>query len=66
MAGLIDEVLVNDLEASSLNDMVKSDNLEEPKVEEKVETKPIEEEVPDKYRGKSLKDIVAMHQEAES
>jgi hypothetical protein len=65
MAGLIDEVLVNDLEASSLNDMVKSDNLEEPKVEEKVETKPIEEEVPDKYRGKSLKDIVAMHQEAE-
>ena len=65
MAGLIDEVLVNDLEASSLNDMVKSDNLEEPKVEEKVETKPIDEEVPDKYRGKSLKDIVAMHQEAE-
>jgi len=65
MAGLIDEVLVNDLEASNLNDMVKSDNLEEPKVEEKVETKPIEEEVPDKYRGKSLKDIVAMHQEAE-
>jgi len=65
MAGLIDEVLVNDLEASSLNDMVKSDNLEEPKVEEKVETKPIEEEIPDKYRGKSLKDIVAMHQEAE-
>lgn len=65
MAGLIDEVLVNDLEASSLNDMVKSDNLEEPKVEEKVETKPIDEEVPEKYRGKSLKDIVAMHQEAE-
>lgn len=65
MAGLIDEVLVNDLEASNLNDMVKSDNLEEPKVEEKVETKPIDEEVPDKYRGKSLKDIVAMHQEAE-
>ncbi|CAB5222828.1 hypothetical protein UFOVP369_35 [uncultured Caudovirales phage] len=65
MAELIDEVLVNELEASSLNDMVKSDSLEEPKVKEKVETNPIDEEVPDKYRGKSLKDIVAMHQEAE-
>jgi predicted chitinase/predicted RNA-binding protein YlqC (UPF0109 family) len=64
MAELIDEVLVNDLEASSLDDMVKSDKLEQPKVEEKVETKP-EEEIPEKYRGKSLKDIVAMHQEAE-
>lgn len=64
MAELIDEVLVNDLEASSLDDMVKTDKLEEPKVEEKVETKP-EDDVPEKYRGKSLKDIVAMHQEAE-
>ena len=65
MAGLIDEVLVNDLEASSLDDKALDLSIEEPKVEEKVETKPIEEEVPDKYRGKSLKDIVAMHQEAE-
>jgi len=64
MAGLIDEVLVNDLEASNLNDMVKTDKLE-PKVEEKVETKPVEDDVPEKYRGKSLKDIVSMHQEAE-
>ncbi len=43
MAGLIDEVLVNDLEASNLNDMVKTDKLE-PKVEEKVETKPVEDD----------------------
>lgn len=64
MAGLIDEVLVNDLEASSLNEMAKTDKLE-PKVEEKVETKPVEDDVPEKYRGKSLKDIVSMHQEAE-
>lgn len=64
MAGLIDEVLVNDLEASSLDDMAKTDKLE-PKVEENVETKPVEEDVPEKYRGKSLKDIVSMHQEAE-
>jgi len=65
MAGLIDEVLVNNLEASSLDDKAHDLNIEEPKVEEKVETKPIEEEIPDKYRGKSLKDIVGMHQEAE-
>lgn len=64
MAGLIDEVLVNDLEASNLEDMAKTDKLE-PKVEEKVETKPVEDDVPEKYRGKSLKDIVSMHQEAE-
>lgn len=64
MAGFIDEVLVNDLEASSLNEMAKTDKLE-PKVEEKVETKPVEDDVPEKYRGKSLKDIVSMHQEAE-
>ena len=64
MAGLIDEVLTNDLEASNLEDMAKTDKLEEPKVEEKVETNPIED-IPEKYRGKSLKEIVSMHQEAE-
>lgn len=64
MAGLIDEVLVNDVEASNLEDMAKTDKLE-PKVEETVETKPVEDDVPEKYRGKSLKDIVSMHQEAE-
>jgi hypothetical protein len=64
MARLIDEILVNDLEASSLDDMVPTDKVEEPKVEETVETKPIED-VPEKYRGKSLNDIVSMHQEAE-
>lgn len=63
MAGLIDEVLVNDLEASNLEDKAQDLKVEEPKVEEKVETKP--EDVPEKYRGKSLKDIVSMHQEAE-
>ena len=64
MAGLIDEVLVNELEASSLEDKAHDLKVEEPKVEEKVETTPVDD-VPDKYRGKSLKDIVSMHQEAE-
>ena len=64
MARLIDEILVNDLEASSLNDMFPADKVEEPKVEEVIESKP-EEVVPEKYRGKSLTDIVSMHQEAE-
>ena len=64
MAGLIDEVLVNDLEASNLTDKAQDLPVEEPKVEEKVETKPVDD-VPEKYRGKSLKDIVLMHQEAE-
>ena len=64
MAGLIDEVLVNDLEASNLEDKAQDLKVEEPKVEQKVETNPVED-VPEKYRGKSLKDIVSMHQEAE-
>jgi hypothetical protein len=64
MAGLIDEVLVNDMEASNLEDKAHDLKVEEPKVEEKVETKPVDD-VPEKYRGKSLKDIVSMHQEAE-
>ena len=40
MARLIDEILVNDLETSSLNDMFPADKVEEPKVEEVIESKP--------------------------
>jgi len=51
MAGLIDEVLVDDLEASNLVDKAQDLSVEEPKVEEKVETNPVND-VPEKYRGK--------------
>lgn len=61
MAELIDEVLEEEkVEASSLEEM----GSEEPEVEAKEETKP-EDDLPEKYKGKSLKDIVLMHQEAE-
>lgn len=41
-------------------DEVQQDNQEEPVVEQEPE-----EDIPDKYKGKSVKDIVRMHQEAE-
>lgn len=71
MAEVIDEVLENKLEASSLDEEKIEDSKEE-KIEEhpesepeaKEETKP-EDDLPEKYKGKSVKDIVAMHQEAE-
>lgn len=68
MAELIDEVLEEEkVEASSLDEMGK-DKVEEPQaepeVESEVETKP-EDDLPEKYKGKSVKDIIAMHQEAE-
>lgn len=63
MAEFLDEVLENTTDTSPLEDLqpnVAKDLKEEPAKEE-----PKLEEVPEKYRGKSLKDIVAMHQEAE-
>ena len=63
MAEILDEVLENTTDTSPLEDLQpdveKNIKQEDPKEEPKLE------EVPDKYRGKSLKDIVAMHQEAE-
>lgn len=38
---------------------------EEETSEELVETEEIEEDIPDKYQGKEVKDIIAMHQNAE-
>lgn len=68
MAELIDEVLENELEASSLDDLQQeSEETEQPEVETaevQEETKP-EDDLPEKYKNKSLKDIVSMHQEAE-
>ena len=63
MAEFLDEVLENTTDTSPLEDLqpgVAKDIKEEPaKEESKLE------DIPDKYKGKSLKDIVAMHQEAE-
>ena len=61
MAQVIDEVLINDLETDSLNDIDNSEPLDTstPEREEVVE------DLPEKYRNKSLKDIIAMHQESE-
>ena len=53
MAGFIDEVLDEDLDVGSLDDFVES-----------ITEEPISD-LPEKYRNKSLSDVVAMHQEAE-
>ena len=59
MAQVIDEVLINDLETDSLDDNDNSEPLDTSSKEE------AEEDLPEKYRNKSLKDIIAMHQESE-
>lgn len=59
MAQVIDEVLINDLETDSLDDIDNSEPLDTSSNEEVVE------DLPEKYRNKSLKDIIAMHQESE-
>ncbi len=61
MAQVIDEVLINDLETDSLDDNDNSEPLDtsDNKSDEVVE------DLPEKYRNKSLKDIIAMHQESE-
>jgi len=54
-----DESLQNEEEFSSIEDEVEQDNpTEEPEQDD-------EDDIPDKYKGKSVKDIVRMHQEAE-
>ena len=55
-----DEPLQNEEEYSSIEDEQEQENLEqEPEPED------TEDDIPDKYKGKSVKDIVRMHQEAE-
>lgn len=56
MAKVLDDVLESTLEASSL------DSMDAPLEEQKAE---IVDDLPEKYRNKSVKDIIAMHQEAE-
>ena len=59
MAQVIDEVLINDLETDSIDSIDNSETLDTSSKEEVVE------DLPEKYRNKSLKDIIAMHQESE-
>lgn len=56
MAKVLDDVL----ESSTI-----TDSLDDPIVQEEVYTPSVEEDLPEKYRGKTPKEIVAMHQEAE-
>lgn len=56
MAKVLDDVL---------EDKTITDSLDDPIQQEEVYTPPVEDELPEKYRGKTPKEIVAMHQEAE-
>jgi predicted RNA-binding protein YlqC (UPF0109 family) len=55
--------------AKVLDDVLESatitDSLDEPLIQEEVLQQPVEDDLPEKYRGKTPKEIVAMHQEAE-
>ncbi len=62
MAKVIDDVLESTIEGDSLDD-AEVGNPAEP-VETTPEPNP-EDDLPEKYKGKSVKDIIAMHQEAE-
>ena len=59
MAKVLDDVLESAELVDSLDDMIP-ENVQEP-----VQTKESDDDLPEKYRGKSAKDIIAMHQEAE-
>ena len=60
MAQVIDEVLINDLETDSIDSIDNSETLDTSASKEEVV-----DDLPEKYRNKSLKDIIAMHQESE-
>ena len=60
MAQVIDEVLINDLETDSIDSIDNSETLDTSTSKEEVV-----DDLPEKYRNKSLKDIIAMHQESE-
>ena len=57
MAKVLDDVL---------EDNTITDSLEDPIVQDETEvSQPVEDDLPEKYRGKTPKEIIAMHQEAE-
>jgi hypothetical protein len=55
--------------AKVLDDVLESntitDSLDDPIVQDEPVVQPVEDELPEKYRGKTPKEIIAMHQEAE-
>jgi predicted RNA-binding protein YlqC (UPF0109 family) len=57
MAQVLDDVLIQELDADSIDSIDNSEVLDEVVVQEEV--------LPEKYRNKSLQDIIAMHQESE-
>jgi hypothetical protein len=68
MATLIDErpLLDDTTETESVTDITKQEPpVEQPLVDERPTQELEEQELPDKYKGKSTADIVRMHQEAE-
>lgn len=64
MAQFIDE-REDEIELEEGEELQNFEEPEEGQPEEPVEEEPEEEEIPDKYRGKAPKDIIAMHQNAE-
>jgi len=62
MAKVIEDVLNNDLKTDSLDDIDNSDALDSTPAKSTDDTV---DDLPEKYRNKSLKDIIAMHQESE-
>lgn len=60
-----DEELNADEEYTSFDEPEVQDNSEEEQPEESTDSQDEDDDVPDKYRGKSAKEIVRMHQEAE-
>ena len=61
MARVIEEVLINDLETDSIDSIDNSETLDT----SSVEAPEVADDLPEKYRNKSLKDIISMHQESE-
>jgi len=59
MAKVLDDVLESTIEASTIDDMQASQE------EAKVVEEPVKDDLPEKYRGKTAKEIALMHQEAE-
>jgi hypothetical protein len=65
MANFLDEDLSENTENSDVNDIDQQTEQSEDQTEEVVEQSQQEDELPEKYKGKSAKDIARMHQEAE-
>ena len=59
-----EEPIEEDIEFDSVDELAQETEAQEQEQEPEVETNP-EPEIPDKYRGKSMAEIIKMHQESE-